>query len=209
MNARGSGRTTRRSGDRTREEILAVALDLFITKGYEGTSVRDIAEALGITPAALYYHFRNKEEIATGFLDQRRDELDDLVDWIKHQPPAPGLAEKAALRWIDHATPEHLQGLRFAHANQPFLRRLGSRADSIPAGFDRVVEALAGPRADVADRLWLRMILDTLSAAIRAGDAVGASDEDILWAARRAASALVRQRTSGSTRARRPAKPKS
>jgi AcrR family transcriptional regulator len=47
----------------TRERILDTALELFTTKGYDGTSLRDIAERLGVTKAALYYHFERKEDI--------------------------------------------------------------------------------------------------------------------------------------------------
>ena len=47
----------------TREQILDVALHLFSTQGYDATSVRQISEALGLTKAALYYHFKNKEDI--------------------------------------------------------------------------------------------------------------------------------------------------
>ena len=47
----------------TRERILDVALDLFIEKGYDGTSLREIAEKLGFTKAALYYHFASKDDI--------------------------------------------------------------------------------------------------------------------------------------------------
>lgn len=47
----------------TRERILDVALDLFVEQGFDGTSLRQIAEALGITKAALYYYFASKDDI--------------------------------------------------------------------------------------------------------------------------------------------------
>jgi AcrR family transcriptional regulator len=47
----------------TRDRILDVALDLFIEKGYDKTSLREIAEQLGFTKAALYYHFASKDDI--------------------------------------------------------------------------------------------------------------------------------------------------
>lgn len=47
----------------TRDRILDVALDLFVDQGYEGTSLREIAERMGFTKAALYYHFASKEDI--------------------------------------------------------------------------------------------------------------------------------------------------
>ena len=48
---------------KTKEKILHVALDLFNEKGTQSVSTNHIAEAAGISPGNLYYHYRNKEEI--------------------------------------------------------------------------------------------------------------------------------------------------
>lgn len=45
------------------EEILDVAEKLFMTKGYQATSTRQITEILGVSQPTIYYHFKNKEEI--------------------------------------------------------------------------------------------------------------------------------------------------
>src|SRR6204780_476668 len=50
-------------GAEPRRRILAVALELFAVRGYAGTSIRDITERMGLTKAALYYHFASKEQI--------------------------------------------------------------------------------------------------------------------------------------------------
>jgi len=50
-------------GASTRERILEVALDLFTDQGFDGTSMREIAERLHISKPAIYYHFASKEEI--------------------------------------------------------------------------------------------------------------------------------------------------
>lgn len=47
----------------TRQRILTVSAGLFAQHGYAGTSIRDISEALGVTKAALYYHFASKDDI--------------------------------------------------------------------------------------------------------------------------------------------------
>jgi AcrR family transcriptional regulator len=47
----------------TRQRILDVSLDLFTEQGYDGTSLRQIAEQLSITKAAIYYYFESKEDI--------------------------------------------------------------------------------------------------------------------------------------------------
>jgi AcrR family transcriptional regulator len=54
----------------TRERILTVAAALFSEKGFTATSIRDISEALGVTKAALYYHFASKDEILHAIVDQ-------------------------------------------------------------------------------------------------------------------------------------------
>jgi AcrR family transcriptional regulator len=58
----------------TRDRILDVALELFTEKGFDGTSLREIADQLGFTKAALYYHFASKADILMA-LHMRMHEL--------------------------------------------------------------------------------------------------------------------------------------
>ena len=51
----------------TRTRIQRVALELFTEQGYEKTSLREVAERLGVTKAALYYHFKSKDEIVSAW----------------------------------------------------------------------------------------------------------------------------------------------
>jgi AcrR family transcriptional regulator len=60
----------------TREEIRQVALELFATQGFEKTSLREIAERLGITKAALYYHFPSKDALLGAIVDPLIADLD-------------------------------------------------------------------------------------------------------------------------------------
>ncbi len=46
-----------------REEILELSIPLFAKAGHDGVSMRDVAAAAGVTPAALYYHFSDKEQL--------------------------------------------------------------------------------------------------------------------------------------------------
>ncbi|HWL38381.1 MAG TPA: helix-turn-helix domain-containing protein [Frankiaceae bacterium] len=63
----------------TRAEILRVALELFRAQGYDATSLRQIAERLGITKAALYYHFKAKEQLV---VELTRPFLDGFADIV-------------------------------------------------------------------------------------------------------------------------------
>jgi AcrR family transcriptional regulator len=50
-------------GQRTRQAILDAALELFADKGYFGTSLRDVAAAVGVRESALYNYFKSKEAL--------------------------------------------------------------------------------------------------------------------------------------------------
>ncbi len=67
--------------DGTRERILDVALRLFYARGYRGTSVGAIAEAVGISAPSLYWYFDSKNELCFAAL---RDELRRFVDTVEH-----------------------------------------------------------------------------------------------------------------------------
>lgn len=53
----------------TREKILDAALELFTSKGYDKASLREVAEMVGVTKAALYYHFPSKENLLSALVE--------------------------------------------------------------------------------------------------------------------------------------------
>ncbi len=66
-----------------RDDVLDHAARLFTSRGYAGTSTREIAEAAGIRQASLYYHFANKGEILSELLDQTIRPTIDKVEEIE------------------------------------------------------------------------------------------------------------------------------
>jgi AcrR family transcriptional regulator len=83
------GRTTPRDGSGTRAQILSVALRLFAEQGYDRTSLREIADEVGVTKAALYYHFRTKDDIVRAVLQDFADQVDEIAAWMRAQAPGP------------------------------------------------------------------------------------------------------------------------
>jgi AcrR family transcriptional regulator len=71
-------RPEHRNGD-TAARILAVAVELFATRSYAGTSIRDITDRLDITKAALYYHFSSKEQILSALIAPFSEEVKGLL----------------------------------------------------------------------------------------------------------------------------------
>ncbi|MCL5273622.1 MAG: TetR/AcrR family transcriptional regulator [Chloroflexi bacterium] len=65
-------------GERTRAEIMLAAHTLFLEKGYNGTSIRQIAQRAGIALGGIYNHFGSKEEIFAAVFTERHPYLEIL-----------------------------------------------------------------------------------------------------------------------------------
>jgi AcrR family transcriptional regulator len=82
---------------RGRKELMAIAIDCFARYGYQGTSIDRIATAAGVTKGALYYHFRDKEELLFEAVQHRIGEFERKVvgSVSPERDPAGALAEIA------------------------------------------------------------------------------------------------------------------
>ena len=67
------------AGKNSKEELLEVAIDLFSEKGYVGTSIRDIAQAVGRSVSNVYHHFKNKEDLWLAILEYSVQGLPDKL----------------------------------------------------------------------------------------------------------------------------------
>jgi AcrR family transcriptional regulator len=63
----------------TRERIQDVARELFAQQGVQRTSLQDIADKLGITKPALYYHFSSREELVRSIVQPLIDDGEQFV----------------------------------------------------------------------------------------------------------------------------------
>ncbi len=155
----------RRATNVTRPRILEVALTLFAAHGYEATSLQQIAAALDVTKAALYYHFRSKADLLhsladppidaeaallAGFTDgaltagSRRELLAALIDLhLDHRPVVAWLARDLS------AMAQPGIGERVA-ANTDRLQRLLAGADQSVAGQVRAAAAVGAVTRPVA-----------------------------------------------------------
>ena len=70
-----------------RERIGAAAIELFAEKGFHGASVRDLAYAVGVEAASLYYHFPSKQDVLLALFDRI---LDDMLDMLRTATVGPG-----------------------------------------------------------------------------------------------------------------------
>ncbi len=83
-----------RGGHHTRRRILKTALPLFARHGFHGASIRDIARAVGLTEAAIYYHFPSKRAIIRALYEERG--FMTALDELEHLPATAPLHQQLA-----------------------------------------------------------------------------------------------------------------
>lgn len=178
----------------TRERIQSVALQLFAEQGYESTSMRQIAEQLGFTKAALYYHFASKEDIVRALIETMRGEVQGLVEWARGQQPGPELRREVLARWAAIMHDQGLRMFRFLGANYRLVRDIrGEQGQSggMAAVVGELFAILTPPDASVEDQLRVRFALLIINMTGMAAQDLEASEEDILDAAARISTGLL------------------
>jgi AcrR family transcriptional regulator len=129
----------------TRTRIQEVALELFTEHGYEKTSLREVAERLGVTKAALYYHFKSKEEIVASIVDDRIRLMDELILWAETQPSGVETRRVLLSRYAeDLFGRDRFPVMRFFEQNQTVLKSL-SAGLQMRERLIRFAHLLAGP----------------------------------------------------------------
>jgi AcrR family transcriptional regulator len=148
----------------TRQRIQDVALELFAEQGYEKTSLREIAERLDVTKAALYYHFKTKEEIIVSLFEDLTRPIEDLIEWGRSQPHTLATKQEVVRRYSRVlADAEPL--FRFMHDNQGTVRdlRIG---DTFKDRMRDLRDILIDPKADLVDQVRSVSAMFTLHAGM-------------------------------------------
>jgi AcrR family transcriptional regulator len=148
----------------TRNQIRAVALELFAEQGYEKTSLREIAERLGVTKAAVYYHYRTKEEILSSLIEEHMAGMDAIAEWAEAQPPGRE-RRRATLERYSALLGSMAEGgpqlVRFMQENQTSIKELAVGA-RMRDRFERLAAILVEPDSSAADQLRSRLALAAL-----------------------------------------------
>ncbi|MFC4330000.1 TetR/AcrR family transcriptional regulator [Streptomyces andamanensis] len=148
----------------TRQRIQDVALELFAEQGYEKTSLREIAERLDVTKAALYYHFRTKEEIVVSLFEDLTQPLQDLIVWGREQPRTLETKQEIVRRYsaaLAGASPL----FRFMQENQATVRELRI-GESFKDWMRDLRHIITDPEASLTDQVRCISALFTLHAGM-------------------------------------------
>ncbi|MBW8800025.1 MAG: TetR/AcrR family transcriptional regulator [Streptomyces sp.] len=161
MSVTMDGTKQQRRGN-TRQRIQDVALELFAEQGYEKTSLREIAEHLDVTKAALYYHFKTKEEILVSVFEDLTRPIEDLIEWGREQPHTLETKQEIIRRYhraLDDAEPL----FRFMQENQATVRELRI-GDTFKDRMRGLRDIIIDPDAALTDQVRCISALFTLHA---------------------------------------------
>jgi AcrR family transcriptional regulator len=149
----------------TRARIQSVALELFAEQGYDKTSLREIAERLGVTKAALYYHFKSKEDIVTSLVEDYFGAIDELVAWGKTLPKTPESRAEVLRRYygIVAGAGGVFRMLQHNQASVSKLAHAKNRSELFRERMDAVVALLTEPDASLDSQLRAAVALASVS----------------------------------------------
>ncbi|WP_217211933.1 TetR/AcrR family transcriptional regulator [Streptomyces sp. AC550_RSS872] len=189
------GTKQRRRGN-TRQRIQDVALELFAEQGYEKTSLREIAERLEVTKAALYYHFKTKEEIIVSLFEDLTKPIEDLIEWGKRQPHSLETKQEIVRRY-SQALIDAEPLFRFMQENQATVRELsiGEMFKNRMLGMRDIV---IDPDADLVDQVRCISALFTMHAGMFVMKDVEGDPEEKRKAILEVATDLITQAHKGA-----------
>lgn len=165
-NVHGNGQElSRENGRDTRSRLRKLALELFAEQGYEKTSLREIAERLGVTKAALYYYFKSKEDIVASLVEDYVADLDKLIAWAHDQPRTAATRAEIVRRYLD-VVANGSAVFRMLHQNQAAVSSLATakeRGELFRERLDALIELLAGPHASLREQVRAASCLMSIS----------------------------------------------
>ncbi len=148
-----------RGGESRREALLDTAAAMFAAKGYDGTSIRDIAGAVGMLPGSLYYHFKSKEELLLAVYHKGVARFEEAIaEALCHTTNEPWQAIEAACAahlstLLDGGDYARIVSPEFMRSFPPaILATLNAERDRYERHFEKLIAAL--PLAPQTDR-WL------------------------------------------------------
>ena len=148
----------------TRSRLLDTALKLFSQHGMEGTSMQMIADALGITKAAIYYHFKTKDEIVEALVAPPIRELDQFLHEARTKRSRSAQIDQALQGFVQIIV--RYRALISLFSSDPAIQRVmrrtqeARRVDDLQTTMQAV---LAGPEPTLAETITVQIVFAGLS----------------------------------------------
>lgn len=141
----------------TRARTLAIARELFAENGYAGTSIADIADRLGVSKAAVYYHFRAKADLLQELLSPMFEQMQQVLS-------APRSDSRTLIENIVEVLAAQRGTIGLVAGDPSVAHELKGRTPV--EHLTAVIAALAGPQASQTRRLRARCAIGAIHAAV-------------------------------------------
>ncbi|MFT4245145.1 MAG: TetR/AcrR family transcriptional regulator [Micrococcaceae bacterium] len=165
----------------SKERILNNAIAMFTEEGYDKVSMREIAEAAGVTKPALYYHFKSKEDIVATYLENYLQKHKELINWVQNTK---GTSSAELVKvYCDFSRETGPEVMAFIRRNHRVVRDL-IKAKTIDEDIDAIGEILTHivtkewelEKPDLAIKTRVRMVLVGIILGVRSSNKK--NDED-------------------------------
>lgn len=157
--------------DTTRERIRAAAVELFTQQGYEKTSLREIADRVGITKASLYYHYPSKQALLLAIVEPFLADSAATMDAAGRMPRTPATIRFILEREIDTMLRHRAATAMLCRDVAAVMTALAPKLEEIKQLGTRMQAWLAGPDPTPADLIRamaaVEVLRTTLVAATR------------------------------------------
>jgi AcrR family transcriptional regulator len=164
----------------TKARIRAVAVELFTTQGFEQTSLREIADRVGMTKASLYYHYPSKQALLLSLVEPLVDDWRRSVEIAESLPHTPDNVRLVLGQFIDIM-------MRHRNACALFMRDGAAVLAAIEPIWQEVIGLtrrlnvwLSGPDPTEVDRIRAIAATETMGAAISSTFVIDQVTETVL-----------------------------
>ncbi len=162
----------------TRQRLIEVAVDLFTRHSFAGTSLQMIADEMGFTKAAIYYHFRTREELLAAVVEPIFEQLSAIITAAESQRSAAARADHMLLGYAELAVAN--RALVSVLACDPSVTTLLRDQPHWSELINRQLALLAGDVRDAGGLIKATVVLAGISSAV-GPTWIAVGDDDLLW----------------------------
>ncbi|MEU8895003.1 TetR/AcrR family transcriptional regulator [Nocardia sp. NPDC048505] len=168
------------AGSGTKTAIRDAAVKLFGSKGFEQSSLREVADAVGITKASLYYHYPSKLDLLVAIISPIVEHMQAVADEIDTVPYGPDGVRDVLRNYIRGMLANRDAGALCVRDTVAILNAMAGRYPDMFEFGRRLGDWLAGPDPSPEARLRAAAALQVLEVALFSGETVPEADEALV-----------------------------
>jgi AcrR family transcriptional regulator len=168
------------AGGGTKSAIRDAAVKLFGAKGFEQTSLREVADTVGITKASLYYHYASKLDLLLAIIEPIHDHMRSVVndlDQVPHDAESIRQVLRTYLRGLIH---HRDAGALVVRDTVAIINAMADRYPDLMDASQALREWLAGPDATEEAQLRACAALEVIGVALVSKELVPGADDSLV-----------------------------